>query len=100
MFSYLIKTDGFNIERPNGNIVKAGRGIIPGVYLMQVMIDTTLEEYSIITDSIKAVAIDFNTEVVMDGTTIVSIKDILAEVEELLDSIPRLTKEQFYDTTT
>lgn len=97
MFCYLIKTDGFNIERPNGIVVKAERGIIPGVYLMQVMIDITLEEYSIITDSIKAVTIDYNTEVVMDGTTIVSIKDILAEVEELLDSTPRLTKEQFYN---
>ena len=94
-FCYLIKTDGFDVERPDGSSVSAGRGITSASNLVQTVIGMTYREYQIIVASIKAVAIDFNTVVVMHGTT-TPIKDIFTGAEELLDTIPRLTKEQFY----
>lgn len=95
-FCYLIKTDGFDVERPDGSSVSAGRGITSASNLVQTVIGMTYREYQIIVASIKAVAIDFNTVVVMHGTT-TPIKDIFTGAEELLDATPRLTKEQFYN---
>lgn len=95
-FCYLIKTDGFKIERPDSSS-EAERGIIPVSNLIEIMVDKPYEEYLIILDSIKAVAIDFNIEVIISGTdTIMYIKDVFTGAEELLNAIPRLTKEQFY----
>ena len=95
-FCYLIKTDGFEVESPDGSSTSAGRGITPASNLVPTVMGMTYVEYSIIIASIKAVAIDFNTVVVMRGTSI-PIKDIFTGAEELLDAIPRLTKEQFYN---
>lgn len=93
---YLIKTDGFKIERPDSSS-SIERGILPVSGLMQFMVDRPYEEYLIFLGSIKAVSIDFNTEIIVSGTdTIMPIKDAFTGAEELLDAIPRLTKEQFY----
>ena len=94
-FCYLIKTDGFNIEKPDGSATSANQGVVPMGNLMTAMLGATYDDYSIVIGSIKAVAIDFNTVVVMHGTT-TPIKAIFTGAAELLDAIPRLTKEQFY----
>lgn len=95
-FCYLIKTDGFNVEHPDGGSTSARRGIVPASNLVPTVIGMTYVEYSIIVASIKAVAIDFNTEIVMRDA-IMPIKDIFTGAEELLDAIPRLTEAEFYD---
>lgn len=95
-FCYLIKTDGFNIKRPDGGTLNAGRGIVPAGNMIQAIINISHEGYSIVAGSIKAVAIDFNTEVVMQDN-MVTIKAIFTEAEELLNAIPRLTKAEFYN---
>ena len=94
-FCYLIKTVGFEVERPDGSSTSAGQGIAPSSNLVPTVVGMTYAEYSIITASIKAVAIDFNTVVVMHGATTL-IKDVFTGAEELLNAIPRLTKEEFY----
>lgn len=93
-FCCLIKTDGFNIERP-GNSVNASRAVVPSGHLLPTVLGMTYEEFVIVQDSINAVAIDFNTEIIM-GDAPMTIKDVFTGAEELLDAIPRLTKEQFY----
>lgn len=95
-FCYLIKTDGFNIEVPDGGTTSAKQGIVPMGNLMATIIGATYEDYSIVMDSIKAVAVDFNTEIVMQDV-MMPIEVVFTGAEELLNAIPRLTKEQFYD---
>jgi hypothetical protein len=94
-FCYLIKTSGFNIEHPDSSSWSAGRGIIPAGNLIPTMVGMTYDDYSIVMDSIKAVAVDFNTEIVMQDV-IMPIEVVFTGAEELLNAIPRLTKEQFY----
>jgi hypothetical protein len=95
-FSYLIKTDGFRIEHTGSNTWHAERGIIVSGNLLVTVLGMTYDDYRIVKDSIKAVAVDFNTEIVMQDT-IMPIKDVFTGAEEMLNAIPRLTKEEFYD---
>lgn len=94
-FSYLIKTDGFRIEHTDSSSWYGERGIIVSGNLLATVIGMTYDDYRIVKDSIKAVAVDFNTEIAMQDT-IMPIKDVFTGAEEMLNAIPRLTKEQFY----
>lgn len=94
-FSYLIKTDGFRIEHTDSGSWNAERGIIVSGNLLATVLGMTYDDYRIVKDSIKAVAVDFNTEIVMQDT-IMPIKDVFTGAEEMLNAIPRITKEQFY----
>lgn len=98
-FANLMKTEDTNINYPgSSSILNIPTGITPIGNLFQSITGLGYEGYTAVLNSIKAVSIDFSTPIIMgENNPIITIKQVFSEAEEMLDAIPRLTEEEFYN---
>lgn len=99
------KSFSVTVDIPIGTgvrITTIERGIYPGAQFASNIGMYTWDNYKVAkkqtVNSVSVVAVDFSQLMTLDGN-LIDIQEIIAllGLTEIIDSIPRLTKEQFYD---
>ena len=97
-FANLFKSGGAKINYPESSAgLSIPKGIAPIGNLLEGIRGLDYEGFTTVLNSIKAVSIDFSTPIIMnENVPIMTIKQVFSGAEEMLDALPRLTKEEFY----